>query len=69
MALCIAATGLVAPSPQARPRVHRGGGVIAFGDAAFAGNIGPPATAPCMGIVAAPGGYRLVDSRGNVLLR
>jgi hypothetical protein len=45
------------------------GGVFNFGDAKFAGNIGPPVTAPCVGIVAAPGGYRLVDNRGNVFLR
>ncbi len=46
----------------------RAGQVYAFGDAAFAGNIGS-LEAPCVGIVAAPGGYRLVDSRGNVFLR
>jgi hypothetical protein len=45
------------------------GQVFAFGDATFAGNIGPQARARCIGIVAAPGGYRLVDGRGNVFLR
>jgi hypothetical protein len=47
----------------------RAGQVYAFGNAKFAGNIAPPVTAPCIGIVAAPGGYRLVDNRGNVFLR
>jgi hypothetical protein len=46
-----------------------GGEVYAFGDANYAGNIGAPVTAACIGIVAAPGGYRLVDSRGNVFWR
>ena len=45
------------------------GHVYAFGDAKFAGNVGSPFTAPCIGIVPAPGGYRLVDSGGNVFLR
>lgn len=45
------------------------GHVYAFGNAKFAGNIGSPVTAACIGIVPAPGGYRLVDSRGNVFLR
>jgi hypothetical protein len=45
------------------------GHVYAFGDAKFAGNVGSPFSAPCIGIVPAPGGYRLVDSRGHVFLR
>jgi hypothetical protein len=45
------------------------GQVYAFGDAPFAGNIGSRARARCIGIVAAPGGYRLVDGAGNVFLR
>jgi ribosomal protein L24E len=47
----------------------RGGHVYAFGNATLAGNIASPVNAPFVGIVAAPGGYRLVDSRGNVALR
>ena len=46
-----------------------GGRVFAFGEAKFAGNVGPAFAAPCIGIVSAPGGYRLVDSRGNVFHR
>ena len=45
------------------------GHVYGFGDAKAAGNIASPVTAVCVGLVAAPGGYRLVDSRGNVFLR
>src|SRR5258708_5397165 len=46
-----------------------GGQVYAFGDAKFAGDVGSGFAAPCIGIVPAPGAYRLVDSRGNVFLR
>jgi len=45
------------------------GQVHAFGDAPFEGNMTTPITAACIGIVGAPGGYRLVDSSGNVFLR
>ena len=54
------------PTAAATGSRRVGGQVYAFGDAEFAGNIAPPVTAPCVGIVAAPGGYRLVDSHGNV---
>jgi hypothetical protein len=47
----------------------RGGHVYAFGNATSPGNIASPVKAPFVGIVAAPGGYRLVDSRGNVVRR
>jgi hypothetical protein len=45
------------------------GRVYAFGEAPFAGNVPSPLQAACIGIVLAPGGYRLVDTRGNVFLR
>jgi hypothetical protein len=45
------------------------GRVYAFGDIHDAGNVGSPVTAPCVGIVAAPGGYRLVESNGDVYAR
>jgi len=45
------------------------GQVFGFGSARNAGGINPPVRAACIGIVAAPGGYRLVDIRGNVFLR
>ena len=45
------------------------GRVYAFGDAPFAGNIGGSVAVWCIGIVPAPGGYGLVDTRGNVYLR
>jgi hypothetical protein len=46
-----------------------GGNVFAFGEAKFAGRVGPSFAAPCIGIVTAPGGYRLVDRGGNVFHR
>ena len=45
--------------------VTLGGQVYAYGDANYGGN-GPPG-AYYIGIVARPGGYRLVDTSGNVL--
>jgi hypothetical protein len=51
--------------------VTAGGGVFAFGDAPFAGSAPPPGRARAfyVGIVAAPGGYRIVASNGNVYAR
>ncbi len=63
-------TGMAAtPNGRGYWLATRGCRVFAFGDAAFAGTIPPPVPAPCVGIVTAPGGYRLVDSHGNVFLR
>jgi len=45
------------------------GQVFAFGDANWAGNGPLPLAALVVGIVAAPGGYRIVDSAGNVFVR
>jgi hypothetical protein len=45
------------------------GQVYAFGDANWAGNGPLPLPALVTGIVAAPGGYRIVDTAGNVFAR
>jgi hypothetical protein len=45
------------------------GQVYAFGDANWAGNGPLPLPALVTGIVAAPGGYRIVDAAGNVFVR
>ena len=45
------------------------GQVFAFGDANEAGNAPLPLAALAVGIVAAPGGYRIVDAAGNVFVR
>jgi hypothetical protein len=45
------------------------GQVYAFGDANWAGNGPLPLPALVTGIVAAPGGYRIVDTAGNVFVR
>jgi hypothetical protein len=45
------------------------GQVYAFGTAQFEGNAPLPLAALAAGIVAAPGGYRIVDAAGNVFVR
>ena len=45
------------------------GQVYAFGGANYEGNAPLPLAALCIGIVAAPGGYRIVDTAGNVFGR
>jgi ribosomal protein L24E len=45
------------------------GQVYAFGDANWAGNAPMPLAALVTGLVAAPGGYRIVDAAGNVFVR
>ena len=45
------------------------GQVYAFGGANYKGNAPLPLAAVCIGIVAAPGGYRIVDTAGNVFGR
>jgi hypothetical protein len=45
------------------------GQVYAFGDANWAGNGQMPLPALVTGLVAAPGGYRIVDAAGNVFVR
>jgi hypothetical protein len=45
------------------------GQVFAFGDANDAGDAPLPLAAIAVGIVAAPGGYRIVDAAGNVFAR
>jgi len=45
------------------------GQVFAFGDANDAGDAPLPLAALAVGIVAAPGGYRIVDAAGNVFVR
>ena len=45
------------------------GQVYAFGDANWAGNGVLPLPALVVGVVAAPGGYRIVDAAGNVFVR
>jgi hypothetical protein len=45
------------------------GQVYGFGGAQFAGNAPMPLAALAAGIVAAPGGYRIVDAKGNVFVR
>ncbi len=45
------------------------GQVFAFGDADYEGNAPLPLAAVVVGIVPAPGGYRLVDAAGNVFVR
>jgi hypothetical protein len=45
------------------------GQVYAFGDANFGGDAPLPLAAVAVGIVAAPGGYRIVDAAGNVFVR
>ena len=45
------------------------GQVYAFGDASYEGNAPLPIAASLRGIVAAPGGYRIVDAAGNVFVR
>ncbi len=45
------------------------GQIYAFGDATYRGNAPLPLAALCMGIVATPGGYRMVDTAGNVFVR
>ncbi len=45
------------------------GQVYSFGDANYEGNAPLPLAAICIGILAAPGGYRIVDTAGNVFGR
>jgi hypothetical protein len=45
------------------------GQVYTFGDATFWGNAPMPIAAYAIGIVGTPGGYRIVDARGNVFTR
>jgi hypothetical protein len=45
------------------------GEVYTFGDAVYAGNAPLPMAAYSIGIVPAPGGYRIVDALGNVFRR
>jgi hypothetical protein len=45
------------------------GQVFSFGDANWAGNGPMPLPALVVGVVAAPGGYRIVDAAGNVFVR
>jgi hypothetical protein len=63
-------TGMAAtPNGRGYWLTTRAGRVYAFGDAPYWGGHRCPVTAPCIGIVAAPSGYRLVDSRGNIFVR
>jgi hypothetical protein len=63
-------TGMAAtPNGRGYWLTTRAGRVYAFGDAPYWGGHRCPVTAPCIGIVAAPGGYRLVDSRGDIFVR
>jgi hypothetical protein len=45
------------------------GQVYTFGDANYEGNAPPPRSAFYIGILAAPGGYRIVDTAGNIFGR
>jgi hypothetical protein len=45
------------------------GQVFTFGDANYMGNAPLPLAAITVGLVAAPGGYRIVDRAGNVFVR
>jgi len=49
--------------------VTSAGQVFPFGVANYEGNAPLPLAAPVVGIVAAPGGYRIVDAAGNVFVR
>jgi hypothetical protein len=42
--------------------------VYSFGEAAYRGNAPLPLAALVVGIVAAPGGYRIVDAAGHVFV-
>ncbi len=44
------------------------GQVFSFGDSVYKGNAPLPLAAPVVGVVAAPGGYRLVDAAGHVFV-
>jgi uncharacterized protein DUF4185 len=63
-------TGMAAtPDGRGYWLVTLAGQVFAFGDAQWAGDGPLPLPAFVVGIVAAPGGYRIVDAAGNVFVR
>jgi hypothetical protein len=63
-------TGMAAtPDGRGYSLVTLTGQVFTFGDATWAGNGPLPLRALVVGIVAAPGGYRIVDAAGNVFVR
>jgi len=63
-------TGMAAtPDGRGYWLVTMAGQVYAFGDAISRGNAPLPLAALVVGIVAAPGGYRIVDAAGNVFVR
>jgi hypothetical protein len=63
-------TGMAAtPDGRGYWLVTLAGQVFSFGDATFQGNAPMPLAAVVVGIVSAPGGYRLVDTDGHVFAR
>ncbi len=63
-------TGMAAtPDGRGYRLVTLAGQVFTFGEATYNGNAPLPLKAVVVGIVSAPGGYRLVDAAGNVFVR